>query len=582
MEGTAFKFLNPAWLLLLPVVWWSLWVFAGRYRARSMWRRVCDPHLLERMSGQTPASVRKQWPVWALIALVTLGIIALAGPSWRTQTHPLMHSTAARVVVLSLSRSMLVEDVKPTRFDQAAAVAREIIAADFDGETGLVVFAGAAFVVSPLSDDAGTLLAFLESLSPEIMPVDGARVDLAITAAQGLLEASVAGKGQMLIIADVADDIDAATRAALEAGDRGHSVTVLAVGTTEGGPLRDAKGGLVRNAQGSYKMSRTRYADLERIARVGNGSLIRVSRNVGVIGHLPPALDPNTHLAAERVPDAIDRPAANDGAWLVWLMLPFALLLFRKNVLWALVLTLCLPGDNELYAYDWETFWRHAERRAFEAYRQGRYELAIELSRDPLLIGSAYYRMDRYQPAVEYFHQDHSAASLYNRGNAYARQLMFPEAVRSYDAALVLDPQLESAAYNKRLIELYMQQDETGSNRSDDENGEDGESPADEAELGDTQPQPGEDGQGPGTPGESRDSGAGLGVQGQPGLPDPSESFDPDQQQLQELILNAASDREFLDPAVIERWLKTLPESSSDLFRRKFLRDYQLQNQQHR
>jgi len=181
-ESVAFQFLNPGWLLLLGPAWWLVWIFSGHGRRQSTWSRLCDPALLNKMitRGQTWNSTRML--TWILGLVLTLSIIAAAGPSWRKQSYPILESTSARVVALDLSRSMLVKDVKPTRFANAIAAAREIISSEFDGETGLVVFAGRAFVVSPLSRDAGTLLAFLEALDPSTMPEDGTRIDLAINA----------------------------------------------------------------------------------------------------------------------------------------------------------------------------------------------------------------------------------------------------------------------------------------------------------------------------------------------------------------------------------------------------------------
>ena len=110
-----------------------------------------EPQLLHNMLVEKSGRDGKRWLIGIMIIVLTLGVLALAGPSWHQQSYPMMESISARVVALDLSRSMLVEDISPNRFTQAVAAAREIISSDFDGETGLVVFAGAAFVVSPLS-----------------------------------------------------------------------------------------------------------------------------------------------------------------------------------------------------------------------------------------------------------------------------------------------------------------------------------------------------------------------------------------------------------------------------------------------
>lgn len=576
---SAFKFLEPGWLLLLPVILCALWYFALRFRAESMWQRVCDPHLLRWMTGGAMESQRKRWPVWSLAAVLILGIVAAAGPSWRSQPYPLVQSSDARVIALSLSRSMLVQDVKPNRYDLAVAAARSLLTADFDGETALVVFSGAAFVVSPLSTDAKTLLAFLDSLNPEIMPVDGARLDLAITRAGNLLDASVSRKGQILVITDRADNVEAATRAALEASSHGHRVNLLAVGTREGGPLRDPAGGLIRDSQGNYEISATNFDELARVSEVGNGSLIRVKRDLDYSDAILHDQDINARLVDEADETGSDL-AVNDGVWLVWLMLPLALLLFRRNALWTVLLVFWLPTDAELRADDWDSLWKHAERRAHQAYQSGDYAKAVEHSTDAILIGSAYYKMGEYSLALDHLRRQESAISYYNRGNVYAQQSKFPEAVVAYGRALSLDSTMEDAAYNRKLIQAYLEQADGGTDSADD--GAEGEQSTEETELGSTPSQLGEGGQVLANAGDSPESGVGTGASLQSGLPDLSEQYNPQEQPMEQFILNSTADRENLDPVLVERWLKTLPESSSELFRRKFLRDYQRQTTQQR
>jgi len=117
-----------------------------------------------------------------------------------------------------------------------------------------------------------------------------------------------------------------------------------------------------------------------------------------------------------------------------------------------------MPLDGELYASERDSIWNHPEQLAFEAYQQGDYQLSYELSSNPALQAAAYYRNGQYQQALELYGEDNSAQSLYNRGNALAQQQQFPEAILAYQQALTLNPELASARYNKRLLELYLEQ----------------------------------------------------------------------------------------------------------------------------
>ena len=580
IEFASFQFLNPLWLVLLPPLWWLVWTYSRYPRRQSMWRRICDRTLLDKMLADAPGSNRNDWLAWILAIVLTIGLLSAAGPSWRKQSYPMLESTSARVLALDLSRSMLVEDVRPQRFTHAVAAVKEIISADFDGETGLVVFAGAAFVVSPLSRDAATLLAFIDALDPSTMPEDGMRIDLAIHSAQDLLAASVAGKGQIIIVTAGASDNEAALPAALTAANEGHRIYVLAIGTTAGGPVLDAEGRLLRNLQGKVVLSKTNFALLDRVAQAGKGGLVTMTGSSAVDELLMARLSANQLIESDQADDSSDRAAANDGAWLVLLMLPFALLLFRKNLIWMVLLGVLFPGDRELYAKEWNLFWNHPEQLAFEAYQQGDFQTSYELSTDPLLQGSAYYRSGQYLQALEMYGKDESAQSIYNLGNTLAQQHQFPEAVLAYQKALDLNPQLGQARYNKRLLELYLeQQNETVKGQSSET--DDSESPGD-ADLPDAKARIGAAGQELTNPADDQQSGPGLGASMQIGQADPFERFDGLEQEMKRLALQAQDAGQLPDAKIVERWINALPETSTDLFRRKFLRDFQRQKRQPR
>ncbi len=581
-EHATFQFLDPGWLLLLPLAWWLIWAYSRHSRRQSMWGRICDPQLLEKMIGDRQTWNSARLLAWTLGIIMTLAILGAAGPSWRKQSYPILESTSARIVALDLSSSILVEDVKPKRFAHAVAAAREVISTGFDGETGLVVFAGRAFVVSPLSRDAKTLLAFLDALDPSTMPEDGTRIDLAINLARYLLEASFAGSGQILIItAGASNGSTAAVQAALTAANQGHRVSVLAIGTAAGGPLLDSEGRLLRDKDGKFVLAKTDFELLERVAEIGNGTIVALKDFRGYDDLLLSRLGADELIESARTTDNSQRAAANDGAWIVWLILPFTLVLFRKNLIWMILLTVLIPDGRELYAKEWDSFWSHPEQLAFESYLRGDYQSSYELSTNPLLRGAAYYQSGQYQQALEYFSDDDSAQSNYNLGNTLVQQNRFPEAIIAYQKALTLNPDLESARHNKRLIELYLEQQFKAS-KEQSSDADEGESTTESQNQGDTEMRIGV-AETSTNPGDDPLLGSGMGVSMQPGGEvDPFEQFDGQEEALQRFVLRAQSVDQLPDPEFIERWIKSLPETSTDLFRRKFLRDAQRQKQQPR
>ena len=135
--------------------------------------RVCDPALLPFVLETSRAAVGR----W-LAPLVTIGgcflIVALAGPAWERAPQPTFRDETPMVLVLDLSASMYADDLSPDRISRVRFKLADLLKdrdAGRAGATALVVFAGEAFTVTPLTDDTDTILAMLPALEPDLMPV---------------------------------------------------------------------------------------------------------------------------------------------------------------------------------------------------------------------------------------------------------------------------------------------------------------------------------------------------------------------------------------------------------------------------
>lgn len=596
MDTTSFQFLQPLWLLLLPPGWALIWIWVRQARPKSIWARVCDEQLLAHMTAGQTSSPGYALAAWILSAVMTLGIIAAAAPSWSNQSFPIMEANDARVIVLDLSRSMLVQDVRPSRFAHALAMASEIIDSDFAGETGLVVFAGSAFVLSPLTRDADTLHAFLEAMHPDTMPQDGSNLALAITRARGLLAASPGDSGQILLLSsgdshDHNAPYNKSVQAAFAAAAEGLRISVLGIGNAAGGPLLDQKGGLLRDTAGRIRISRPNFDLLQRIAAAGQGSMTVVD-GVGIDADLLSSrLDASAFAESQKGAHQSGRRASDDGAWLVWWMLPLVLALFRKNMLFVMLIALLLQGTPESYAADDRLaenqpgrvlhFWSHPEKIAINAYRRGDYVTAYGTSENPLLRGASYYRSHQFQLALAQFSENDSAASIYNRANTLVQLERYPEALIAYQQALDLDPQLVSAAYNRRLVDIFLEQQDAAVDDAG-KAARKGETIEKIHDRGALAMRIGIAGELARNPADEQQPGSGLGASRQTGQVDSLQRFDGAEQDEERFILHAQGLGQELEMAILERWVSSLPKTSNDLYRRKFLRDFQRQQQQTR
>ncbi len=463
-----FHFLRPVWLwALLPLG--LLWYLLHRSRADAgAWKNACDAHLLPYLLV-VHSSTARRLPLWLLGLGWLVAVLALAGPTGSRQTQPVLQSLRARVIVLSLSPSMLAPDVKPSRLVRARFKIADILHRNQEGQTGLVVFGGAAFVVAPLTQDTDTIAATLPVLEPALLPAQGNRVELGLDKAVELLQQAGFQRGEILLLADAGNG-PTALEAAHKLRAQGFRLDLLAVGSEQGAPIPLANGGFLRDAAGNLIVPRLEAAALRDLAQAGGGNYAVLSADNSDL----------EQVLAEPAPwdrqfQHSDRETAQwreEGPWLLLLLLPLAALAFRRG--WLLLwLVLLLPPPSK--ALDWADVWQRRDQQAAHALQTGDFERAARLG-DAMQRGIAEYRQERYEQAVDAFAQAGGADAHYNRGNALAQLGHYQEALAAYDAALAADPTMEDARFNRALIEEMLrrqtqvdrqsQQDETKSKPS--------------------------------------------------------------------------------------------------------------------
>ena len=148
---------------------------------------------------------------------------------------PTFKSSEPVVLVLSLAQAMNASDITPSRLTRATHKINDIIKINKSNEIGLVIYSDRPFVASPLTSDSRIIKDMLPELTPDLMPVLGNRLDLAITQASAVLTQAGAKDGKIIIIAnDVSDQLQSSIAAAKSAALKGYTVDVLGIGTPDG------------------------------------------------------------------------------------------------------------------------------------------------------------------------------------------------------------------------------------------------------------------------------------------------------------------------------------------------------------
>ncbi|WP_286694349.1 vWA domain-containing protein [Spongiibacter sp. UBA1325] len=458
--------LRPEWVWSALPILLCLWLHLRQQRSAQQWQQFIDPGLLPHLLEQPQGGYsRRLWPVFLAGLLCWL---ALMGPSWQRLPSPVLEDRGGLAIVLDLSPSMLAEDLQPSRLQRAKYAIRDLLALRADGQTGLVASAGDAFVVAPLTDDGNTLNTLLPSLHPAMMPVQGSNPLSGLVQAQQLLDNAGSPSGHILLIGD---GFSAQQLKGLEGfvDQSSYPVSIIGVGSEQGAPIPLPEGGFLRDSQGNTIVASMPEALMQALARKAGGQYINLSAPLG--DSALRKLAAGSQQFEESTQQQTFEQWQDGGQWLALLLLPFALLAFRRGAVLIIFLAILTQPEHS-YALDWQHPWKTADQRALQRFQEAPAE-AAELFRDPMWRGSAHYRAGNYAAAADAFAERDSADAHYNRGNALAKAGKLDEALKAYDQALHRQPDMADAKTNKALVEqLTEQQQQTGGQGSENEGSE--------------------------------------------------------------------------------------------------------------
>ncbi|UCC84049.1 MAG: VWA domain-containing protein [Gemmatimonadota bacterium] len=198
--GSAWHLLRPEFLWLALPAFLLIWLIAQRTDVQRQWRGVIAPRLLDALlvSGQRR---RRIGPLHLLAFVLLVGIVALAGPTWRREPSPFTEDQAALVIALKVTPSMLVEDVQPSRLARSIHKIKDLLDQRQGARTALIAYAGSAHLVMPFTRDTAVINSFASELSPDLMPRDGDDPVAVIELATRLF-ADAGQAGSLLLVTD--------------------------------------------------------------------------------------------------------------------------------------------------------------------------------------------------------------------------------------------------------------------------------------------------------------------------------------------------------------------------------------------
>jgi len=290
MELDEIKYLYLLFVLPLVVV---LFLF-NLYWKRKKKKEFGDLELIKKLSPES--SVFK--PVFKLVVIIlalTGLIFGLVNPKIGTKMETVKREGIDIVFAMDVSKSMLAEDVAPSRLEKSKQIVSQIINQLGNDRIGIVAYAGSAFPVLPITTDYSVAKMFLQSMNTEMVSSQGTSLDEAIKLSSTYFDDKSKTSKLLILISDGEDHSEGAQAAAEEANKQGMRIITIGIGTEKGGTIPLKKNGIVESYQRDNNdevvVTKLNRASLETIAKATKGGYINGNNTKEVIAYIKNTLD---------------------------------------------------------------------------------------------------------------------------------------------------------------------------------------------------------------------------------------------------------------------------------------------------
>lgn len=552
------------WLLCAPIALILIWALQRSYRQQLDWRTIL-PKAFHTILLSEHAPRQRNIRYLLLAAAWLCALLALLGPSWESTVKQPQQDRhfAPLVIAIQLTPDMLANDLQPSRLHHVREKVLSLLEQRETAFTALVVYAGSAHTLVPLSNDLLTSKNLLQALQPDLMPVAGQRADLAIERAIQLLQQGAQGEGQILLIST---GVSVPEQRAIEALLKRQPIQlkVMGAGSTIGAPIvHSQQGDLLTDAVGAIIISRLNETSLQLLSKQTNSPYTQLSNSNDDLLNLDLLSQKDSNLTAA-IAGKIQ--VKNDqGYWFIFPILLIAAGFARRGSL--LVLVICLL-PMQSFAFSLNNLWLRPDQQGMQLIEQQPAQAAARFT-DQQWRATALYLAQDYQAAADLFALSDTAAAHYNRGNAFALAGIFEAALKAYQQALNQAPDMLAAQYNIMIIEEYLAASDAADTENNTTNSQEDSAaesiqaltataPSSTATMAITlEPQ---------TEHHTITKTPNTKLQATLSSKSPAELKQPDKQQIQRSTPTTPTDQ----PIHLESWLEQIPDNPSELLKRKF------------
>lgn len=279
-------------LFILPLV--VLLFLFNLYWKQKKQREFGDLDAIKRLSPERSTFKPTLKLVIILLALAGL-ILGLVNPKIGTKMETVKREGIDIVFAMDISKSMLAEDVAPSRLEKSKQIVSQIINQLGSDRIGIVAYAGSAFPVLPITTDYSVAKMFLQSMNTEMVSSQGTSLDEAIKLSATYFDDKSKTSKLLILISDGEDHSEGAQAAAEEANKQGMKIITIGIGTDKGGTIPLKRSGIVESYQRDNNdqvvVTKLNRASLEAIAKATKGGYVSGNNTKEVLEYIKTNLD---------------------------------------------------------------------------------------------------------------------------------------------------------------------------------------------------------------------------------------------------------------------------------------------------
>lgn len=431
------QFLNPnfLYLMLIPIVLILFLVLKNP----DLMLKVFSKETLKKLKVSGNFLSKRTRTIFLILSLI-LFIISLARPIINEKEQDLKQEVKSIIIAIDVSKSMLAQDLFPSRLKFAKQKVLEIIKNSKHNALGVVLFAKSSFILSPITQDFNSLTYLVNNLDTGLNFDNGSNILSVLEAANSLLKNNSA---RNIILLTDGGNKDSYKKEIEFANENNLKVYTIAVASNKPTPI-PTKDGYLTNNNGEIVTVKTNDS-IKNLSFQTKAAYINYSLNDTDIKTILKEI--NSNSLKDKIKSKKYKTYTELFYYPIILALLFLLIAFSSiprtiKILPFLIFGFSSPSYSDIL--DFNTI-----KKAKEAYKQQEYQKANDLYKQlpkneqrDYNIANSYYKNKEYKKAIEGYesikadNKELDFKKNHNLGNSYVKEKNLEKAKEAYEKAL--------------------------------------------------------------------------------------------------------------------------------------------------